>query len=109
MSESKSDDKNAKNPIIAIVLSALLPGLGQVYNAQIGKGLFLILFNMIINFLIREPLLKVMDDSSSVDRSTMIVFIGYFLAAMILWVYSIVDAKRNADRINSESKKNINL
>ena len=105
MTENKDDNKNVKNPILAIVLSALLPGLGQIYNAQIGKGLFFIGFNMIINFLIREPLLAVLDDPKSVDQPTMIVFIGYSLAGMVLWIYAIVDAKKNADRINSEAKK----
>ena len=105
MTENKSESKNIKNPILAIILSALLPGLGQIYNAQVGKGLFLIGFNMIINLLIREPLLAVIDDPKSVEQPTMIVFIGYSLAGMILWVYAIIDAKRNADRINNEAKK----
>ncbi|MGI9534465.1 MAG: hypothetical protein ACR2NW_05910 [Thermodesulfobacteriota bacterium] len=105
MSENQSDKKNVKNPILAIILSALLPGLGQIYNFQIGKGLFFIAFNMIINFLIREPLLAVIDDPKSVDQPTMVIFIGYSLAGMILWVYSIIDAKKNADKINSEANK----
>ena len=95
MSENKNENKNVKNPILAIILSALLPGLGQIYNAQVGKGLFLIGFNMIINYLIREPLLAVIEDPKSVDQPTMIVFIGYSLAGMVLWIYSIVDAKKN--------------
>ena len=105
MAENNSDNKKVKNPILAIILSALLPGLGQIYNAQVGKGLFLIGFNMIINFLIREPLLAVIEDPKSVEQPTMIVFIGYSLAGMILWVYAIFDAKKNADRINNEAKK----
>ena len=105
MTDNKEDKKNVKNPILAVVLSALLPGLGQIYNTQVGKGLFFIGFNMIINFLIREPLLAVLDDPKSVEQPTMIVFIGYSLAGMVLWIYSIIDAKKNADRINSEAKK----
>ena len=105
MTEHKDVKKNVKNPILAVVLSALLPGLGQIYNTQVGKGLFFIGFNMIINFLIREPLLAVLDDPKSVEQPTMIVFIGYSLAGMVLWIYSIIDAKKNADRINSEAKK----
>jgi len=105
MEENSSDNKNVKNPILAIILSALLPGLGQIYNSQYLKGLFFIGFNMIINYLIREPLLAVIDDPKNVEQPTMVVFIGYSLAGMILWIYSIVDAKRNADRINNEAKK----
>ena len=105
MTGNKEEKENVKKPILAIVLSALLPGLRQIYNAQVGKGLFLIGFYMIINFLIREPLLAVLDDPEGVDRPTMIVSIGYSLAGMVLWIYAIIDAKKNADRINSEAKK----
>jgi len=108
MNKNNNENKKVKNPIIAIVLSALLPGLGQIYNSEVKKGLFFIGLNMLINFLIREPLAAVMEDAQSVSRPTMIVFVGYFIAGAILWVYSIVDAKQNADRINEETKKNIN-
>ena len=97
--------KRVKNPLIAIILSALLPGLGQIYNAQVAKGLFLIGFNMVINYLLKEPLLKVIEDPDSVERETMIVFVGYSIAGIVLWIYSIVDAKLNADRINRENSK----
>lgn len=105
MNEEKTKNKKVKNPILALILSAILPGLGQVYNWQIAKGLFFIGFNMIINYLIREPLLQFLDDPEGIDRPTMIVFIGYSLASMILWVYAMFDAKRNADLINSEAGK----
>ena len=105
MEEEKVKEKKVKNPILALILSAILPGLGQVYNSQYAKGLFFIGFNMLINYLIREPLLLVIDDPKGVDNPTMIVFIGYSLASMILWVYAMVDAKRNAEQINIEINK----
>ncbi len=108
MTEEKSKEKQVKNPLLALVLSAILPGLGQVYNSQYKKGLFFIGFNMIINFLIREPLaivLENIDDLDKVDGPTMFVFVGYSLASMALWVYAMVDARRNAELINSEAKK----
>lgn len=108
MEEEKSKEKQVKNPLLAIILSAILPGLGQIYNLHVGKGLFFIGFNMIINFLIREPLVTVVDNVDNlqnVDRSTMIVFIGYSLASMALWIYAVIDAKINADNINKEAKK----
>ena len=108
MSEEKTKEKQVKNPLLALILSAILPGLGQIYNSHFGKGLFFIGFNMIINFLIREPLVTVVDNVENlenVDESTMFVFIGYSLASMALWVYAMVDAKRNAELINQEAKK----
>jgi len=107
MTEEKTKEKQVKNPLLALILSAILPGLGQIYNSHIGKGLFFIGFNMIINFLIREPLVTVVDNVDNlenVDEPTMFIFVGYSLASMALWVYAMVDAKRNAELINQEAK-----
>ena len=100
MTEEKTKEKQVKNPLLALILSAILPGLGQIYNSHIGKGLFFIGFNMIINFLIREPLVTVLDNFENldnVDGPTMFVFAGYSLASMALWVYAMIDAKKNAE------------
>ena len=108
MSEEEKKEKQAKNPLLALILSAILPGLGQIYNSHIAKGLFFIGFNMIINFLIREPLVTVVDNVDNlenVDKATMNVFIGYSIASMALWVYAMVDAKKNAELINEEARK----
>lgn len=35
--------KQKKNPGLAVLLSAFIPGLGQFYNGQIGKGLFFLI------------------------------------------------------------------
>lgn len=104
MSTNNNDNKQVKIPILAIALSALLPGLGQIYNSEVTKELLFIGINLVINFLIREPLAAVMEDPQNVSQHNMIVFIGYFIAGGVLWVYSIVDAKQNADRINKEAK-----
>lgn len=37
--------KNGKNPALAAVLSFIIPGLGQVYNGQIVKGLLTLFFS----------------------------------------------------------------
>ena len=108
MSEEERKEKQVKNPLLALILSAILPGLGQIYNSHYAKGLFFIGFNMIINFLIREPLVTVVDNVDNlenVDEPTMYVFIGYSLASMALWVYAMVDAKKNAELINQEARK----
>ena len=107
MTEEKTKEKQVKNPLLALILSAILPGLGQIYNSHIAKGLFFIGFNMVINFLIREPLRIVidnMDNLESVDGPTMFVFVGYSLASMALWFYAMYDAKKCADIINEEAK-----
>ncbi|MGA1975368.1 MAG: zinc-ribbon domain-containing protein [Conexivisphaerales archaeon] len=70
-----------KNPGIAAVLSFFFPGLGQIYNGQIGKGIAFILVGIVCVVLV-------------------IVLIG-FLLVPLWWIYNIYDAYKSAQRINA--------
>jgi TM2 domain-containing membrane protein YozV len=97
------DEKKRKNPKIALILSAIFPGLGQIYVKQIPKGVVLIALNLIINYLLINPLEAFMTSGgSTADMSTIYIVLGYTVAGLILWIYAIVDAKRAAERINKE-------
>ena len=69
-----------KNEGLAAVLSFFFTGLGQIYNGDIGKGIVLIIIQ-IINVLL------------------MFVIIG-FLTYIIVWIYGIWDAYKTAKNIN---------
>jgi len=71
-----------KNPSVAIVLSFFWPGLGQLYNGQIGKGIF---------FLI----------AAGAAALLMWVLIG-FLLYPVVWIWGMVDANISAKKINVE-------
>ena len=74
-----------KNSGLAAVLSFFWPGLGQIYNGQIGKGIcFLLLhfvFCVLILFLIGIPLV------------------------LSLWVIGIYDAYHEAEKINARASR----
>lgn len=70
-----------KSPGLAAVLSFFWPGLGQIYNGQISKGLLFVVLAVVFGWL-------------------MMVVIG-FLLYPVLWVYGIYDAYRTAERINA--------
>lgn len=59
--------------------------------------------NIVINYLLREPLNQFMEGGFEIARPTLIVFIGYTLAGLVLWIYAMVDAKRYAEYVNSKS------
>lgn len=71
-----------KSPGLAAVLSFFWPGVGQIYNGQIAKGIVFIVLAAIFGWL-------------------MVVVIGFILYP-ILWVYAIYDAYKTAERINAE-------
>ncbi len=95
MSETpvKTPAKN-KNPIVAVIASFLIPGLGQIYNGEVRKGIgFLII--AIIFALIWLSLLQMQQPHMT----------GAVLAAggayVLLWIGSMYDAYKAAKKINS--------
>lgn len=64
------------------LLSFLTPGLGQIYNGQVAKGLTFLAIN-IANALL------------------MIVVIG-FITYPVFWIYAIWDAWQTASKINEQ-------
>jgi len=77
----KGSRTEIKSSGLAAVLSFLIIGLGQIYNGEIVKGFLLMVLALIS-----------------------IVFwwagIG-FIATLVLWIYSIGDAYKTAERINA--------
>jgi TM2 domain-containing membrane protein YozV len=71
-----------KSPGLAAVLSFFVPGVGQVYNGQIAKGLFFFVLYSLGWFLAA-------------------IVIGFFLLVPV-WIYSIYDGYRTAERINAD-------
>lgn len=70
------EDKIVKDPGIATVLSAVCTGLGQIYNGEIGKGILMMVVQVI-------------------NVALMFVLIG-FITFPVLWVYAIWDANKVA-------------
>jgi TM2 domain-containing membrane protein YozV len=70
-----------KNAGLAAVLSFLVPGLGQIYNGQIAKGLVIVVVQL-INVALTN------------------VLIGFVFYPIVL-VYAVFDAYRTAQRINA--------
>lgn len=69
-----------KNGIVALVLSFVFPGLGQIYNGQTRKGLILIASYVIAWILC-------------------LILIGAILA-FVIWIYGMYDAYSSAKAIN---------
>ena len=70
-----------KSAGLAAVLSFLVPGLGQIYNGQIVKGLILVVVQ-------------------ATNVALMHVLVGFVFYPIVL-VYAVFDAYRSAERINA--------
>ena len=77
--------RTEKNPAVALILNFLLPGVGQIYNGQAVKGIVLIILDFIC------------------IAMAILCCIG-FIFLPILWIISIIDAYKLAERVNSGRK-----
>jgi len=71
-----------RNPFLALALSAIVPGLGQLYNKEAGKGLVIIGSCVGLGLLIYSQ--------SGLNRIT------FALALLLVWISAIADAYKSA-------------
>lgn len=95
-----------RDPYLSFFLSFMVPGFGQFYNRQIGKGavfLFGIAFSTMI-------LVNLADESSQEDIETtaplMILDSGLLL---VLYVWQLIDAPVSSNKINKENKSRMEV
>ena len=69
-----------KNLWLAVILSAIFPGLGQFYNHQTTKGILFLVLGIILIFLI-------------------------FILYLVFWAYNIYDAYSDVKKINAGTMK----
>ena len=97
--------KGRKKPWLAILLSFLLPGLGQLYNGQFKKALSIFALIIFINVLSQKPIQAFyeMTENSMLEdipSGTLILVAGYSLASIVVIGVSIYDASATAKKIN---------
>ncbi|MFB6284210.1 MAG: hypothetical protein ABEK59_09820 [Halobacteria archaeon] len=73
--------EGTKEPGIAALASVIITGAGQIYNGQIGKGIGLMVLQV-------------------VNVALMFVLIG-FVTLPLTWAYSVYDAYKTSKRINN--------
>jgi arabinogalactan oligomer / maltooligosaccharide transport system permease protein len=102
--------KKRKNPILALILSGLLPGLGQIYNNQIVKGLIFFAVNALISMMAYGPFIQFMKsfgspEDLSGDLSSLYKLLIYSSAGTVVLIVAMIDAKKSADKLNSKGSK----
>ena len=102
--------KKRKNPILALVLSGILPGLGQIYNNQIIKGFIFFAVNLLISIMAYGPFVRFVKamgspEDFSGDMSMLYKLLIYSSAGTIVVIVAMIDAKKSADRLNDKGGK----
>lgn len=97
---SQVREKPPTNPTLAAILSMLLPGLGQFYNREIGKGIGFLLGAGSTAFILADGFRTLSKSNLAYNevplwsREDMVFTVGPFLIGCIVW--SVVDAFQTA-------------
>lgn len=89
---------SSRNPLLALLASLILPGLGQIYNGQFLKGLFLGL-----SLVVMAPVATWLALHSS-KHLILLVLILFMVLAMVIYLFSLVDAYRSAKRTGTDHR-----
>ena len=94
MADSR-ESRGAKRPVLALGLAFAFPGLGQLYNGQIVKGLVLLALPMGVLVCVAAVAAVVAGDLATAALYTVA---SALLALVASWTYGMVDAYRTARR-----------
>ena len=97
----------ARSPVIAVISSAVVPGLGQLYNGQIIKAV--IVFGSVLLFMITYAVLQryprgITTTAEFLYFTNPLVMVLGILAAMA-YIYGLIDAPLTADKITQRVKE----
>ncbi len=95
-----------RNPGVAAVLSFFWPGVGQIYNGELGKGLAMfLLYPALVVFCVFFAFAASAAAANAGSPESMFVVMAASFGMVLLlvfayWVVSIFDAYRQAERLN---------
>lgn len=87
----KDIDSNEKNPFVSAGLSALLPGVGQLYNEEYLKGITIfssMTLLLLAEFLYIQPQNKIAEKDKKQDSLLDLATTAIRISIPSLWVYS---------------------
>lgn len=98
-----------KEPFLALLLSLLIAGLGQIYVGKVTRGLFIIL--SFVAFTLGSSLLfwgmngAMMDMQDPFSRfgAFFLIYVIGFIVMFIIWIWQLVDAYSLAERYNEQT------
>jgi hypothetical protein len=88
-----------KSPLLALILSFLIPGLGQFYVGKNKNGIVLVIAAVILWVFIVASSAARSDTSSSTNSLACCVCI-FFLGYLAVWIYGMFDAYQTAEKTN---------
>ena len=92
--------KDEKEAILAVVLSVLIPGLGQMYCGKVGRGIGILLLLGLLSFVSLIPLFFIMDPMDFNFTGFFALNVVVSVIVFIFYIWQIYDAYRCAEDHN---------
>jgi len=94
---------------LALVLSFIIPGVGQIYCGRIARGVVILILapvlSIVLSILMYGVVLWGSGTIESMNAAFPLLVIILVIALIIFWVWQIVDAYRLANRYNEELRR----
>lgn len=111
-SSQSRNNSNRRNPTVAMILSILFAGLGQMYNKRYLKGITFIVIELAFLITMVDSLnyglwgLRTLGTIPGTDHSIRLLVFGVLSLIMIiftlaLYVFNVIDARKQAIKINA--------
>ncbi|MFA7081522.1 MAG: hypothetical protein WC135_02810 [Bacteroidales bacterium] len=99
-----------RDPFLSTILSYFIPGAGQIYNHQVGKGAGFIIWGVASQTLMLTSLIMQPLRSSEIYQRNWTIAAGLSAVSYLTcWIYSMYDANKTSKKINSEGLYSMNL
>ncbi len=100
----------SKEPLLAVLVSILFPGLGQIYAGFLNRGIFLATISVILMIgcwiLVTQYLLKIFisafDSTGSTSLLSLIWIVVVFFIIVLFGLFVLIDAHRCANKWNTQ-------
>ncbi len=92
--------KDEKEAILAVILSVIIPGVGQIYCGRIGRGIGILLILGLLSVVSIVPLFFIMDTMEFNFAGFFAFNVAVSILALIIYIWQIYDAYRCADDHN---------
>lgn len=92
--------RDEKEAILAVVLSVIIPGLGQMYCGKIGRGIGILLLIGLLSVIGIVPIFFMMDPVDFNFAGFLALNVVLSILAFIVYIWQIYDAYRCADDYN---------
>ncbi|HQN75853.1 MAG TPA: zinc-ribbon domain-containing protein [Methanomassiliicoccales archaeon] len=93
--------KDEKEAILAVILSVLIPGVGQIYCGKVGRGIGILVLLGLLSLVSFVPLFFIMDPVDFNFAGFFALYVLLSMIALIVYIWQIYDAYRCAVDCNN--------